>query len=80
MLKERKMLYCLGDIFNDMINTLFRSVDPTIKGFLVLAFLAVSFFFLSRTLKKGNDKRPIHVGYLLTFIIFFTLAILYATL
>ncbi|MCL2540153.1 MAG: hypothetical protein FWE53_01810 [Firmicutes bacterium] len=73
----------MGDFFNSVINVLFRSVPDVAKGFIIAACLLLTFWFLAKTLrlgKQGGDKKPFHIGYFLTALLFLAIAILYITI
>jgi len=76
------MFSLIADIWNTIINTLFRSISPTLKGFLVGIFLLGAFWFLAKSINTGKNSTevPLFLGKFVLFIIFFTLAILYAIL
>ena len=74
------MISLLGDFFNTVINTIFRNVPDAVKIVIIVLALMLTFWFLARTLrlgKQGGDKRPFHIGYFLTSMLFLTIAILY---
>ncbi len=76
------MSFLMLDAFNTIINTLFRDIPDYLRYILILVFLALAFFALAKTLnlKKDAEKSPIRYGYLVLFILFFTLCMLYVWL
>ncbi len=76
------MSFLMLDAFNSIINTLFRDIPDYLRYILILVFLALAFFALAKTLnlKKDAEKSPIRYGFLVLFILFFTLCMLYVWL
>ena len=77
------MLSLLGDFFNTVINTLFRSVHPAVKITIVAVAAIVAFYCLAKTFrisKRGGETKPFHLGYFLTCLLFLTIAVLYLTI
>ena len=76
------MSFLMLDAFNTIINTLFRDIPDYLRYILILVFLALAFFALAKTLnlKKDAEKSPIRYGFLVLFILFFTLCMLYVWL
>jgi len=77
------MLSMLGDFWNTIMNTLFRNVPGYAKIIIVVVALMLAFYCIAKTLrlgKQGGDKRPFHIGYFLTSMLFFAIAIAYIVL
>lgn len=73
--------FMLLDFFNNAINTIFRNVSPALRWCLILAFLALSAFFLATCInrkKETADKEPIKYGRLIIAILCMAMAGLYA--
>ncbi len=72
------MSFLMLDFFNTVINTLFREVPDYVRYILILVLLALSFFFLAKTLNlKKAEKTPINYGALFLFLVFFVLCMMY---
>ena len=69
----------LADLFNTIINTCIRDLNPTVKGFLMIGFLILGLVCLSKVIKPKakSDKNQISVGWLILTILFFALLALY---
>lgn len=69
----------LADVFNTILNTCVRNIDPVLKGVLLVCFVVVAFWCLSKVLKPKAkpDQSQISVGWLILSIVFFALAMIY---
>ena len=66
--------------FNEILNTLVRNVDYTIRVFISLALFALCLFFFMKCIRRKNDKYPIAWGTAFISAICAVLSIVYVAL
>ena len=73
------MFSMLGNLWNTIINGI-RSMDGTLRGFIVVGLLLLTFLFMALSINKGkdHDKHPMKWGYFVLSIICFAVAIFFA--
>lgn len=74
------MIALLGDIWSSLINGI-RTMDGTLRGFIVLGLLLLTFFFLALSINKGKNHmaKPMKWGFFVLSIICFGILIFFAT-
>ncbi len=70
------MIALLGDVWSSLINGI-RTMDDTLRGFIILGLLLFTFFFLALSINKGKNHmvRPMKWGFFVLSIICFGVAI-----
>lgn len=67
-------------IFNDIINTLIRSLPFATRSAIAFGLFFACLIFFNKSLKKTSDSRPIRIGWFVLFILSLTMSVLYVSL
>ena len=70
------MISLMCDVWNSFLNTI-RMISPTVKGFIILGLILLTFLFLALSINKGKNhmEKPIKWVYFVFCFIFFGVAI-----
>ena len=75
------MIGLMADIWSSIINGI-RNMDGTLRGFIILGLILLTFFFLALSINKGKNhmENPMKWGFLVLSIICFGIAIFFTVI